>query len=134
MYYRSYSHLLAATGYFNSSPLLKAPSLPPNETIAGLASGLVEAHKAYGVSGCVIALIYHLSYSALSMVSILWLGSSDPHPRYPEVECTPFIRLHPVFTEKVTYSSESCMHHQIMLEYHNIVAFVRVTRIDGPSS
>ncbi|EIM86208.1 glutathione synthase [Stereum hirsutum FP-91666 SS1] len=52
-----HNHLLAATGYFNSSPLLKAPNLPPNETIAGLASGLVEAHKAYGVPGSSILFV-----------------------------------------------------------------------------
>ncbi|KAH9856943.1 glutathione synthase [Lenzites betulinus] len=41
-------HLLAATEYFNSSPLLRPENLPPNDTIAGLAEGLAAAHKAYG--------------------------------------------------------------------------------------
>ncbi len=43
-------YLAATTEYFNRSPFLKAENLPPNETIAGLAEGLVAAHRAYGSS------------------------------------------------------------------------------------
>lgn len=72
MIYRCLRHLFAATGYFDSSPLLKAPNFPPNETIAGLASGLVEAHKAYGVPGCVIFLISRLCTLPRSGIHPLW--------------------------------------------------------------
>ncbi|KAI8998583.1 glutathione synthase [Trametes punicea] len=41
-------HLLATTEYYNSSPILRPENLPPNDTVAGLAEGLVAAHKAYG--------------------------------------------------------------------------------------
>ncbi|KAL0960551.1 hypothetical protein HGRIS_005589 [Hohenbuehelia grisea] len=42
-------HLYAATGYFNVSSYFSPQNFPPNETTAGLVSGLVAAHKAYGV-------------------------------------------------------------------------------------
>lgn len=44
-------YLLAATDYYNSSPYLKLDNFPVNDTIAGLAHGLAEAHKAYNVKG-----------------------------------------------------------------------------------
>ena len=47
------SYLLASTRYYDGSPELKAGNLPPNNTTAGLAEGLAEAHKAYNVPGCV---------------------------------------------------------------------------------
>jgi glutathione synthase len=45
------SYLLAATNYFDSSPHLKPENLPFNGTLEGVAEGLAEAHKAYGVDG-----------------------------------------------------------------------------------
>jgi len=44
-------YLLAATNYYDSSSYLKLENLPSNDTIAGLAHGLAEAHKAYDVEG-----------------------------------------------------------------------------------
>ncbi|KAF7323690.1 Glutathione synthetase [Mycena kentingensis (nom. inval.)] len=41
-------YLLAATGYFNAYPGLKAENFPANETTAGLVEGLAAAHAAYG--------------------------------------------------------------------------------------
>ncbi|KAI0088590.1 glutathione synthase [Irpex rosettiformis] len=42
-------YLLKSTGYYGSSQYLKTENLPENHTTAGLAEGLVAAHKAYGV-------------------------------------------------------------------------------------
>lgn len=42
-------YLLASTQYYNSSPYLVKDNFPVNDTIAKLAEGLAEAHKAYGV-------------------------------------------------------------------------------------
>ncbi|PPQ63610.1 hypothetical protein CVT24_004470 [Panaeolus cyanescens] len=42
-------YLLNATGYYESSPELVAENFPVNDTIAGLAEGLAQGHKAYGV-------------------------------------------------------------------------------------
>ncbi|KAF9041829.1 glutathione synthase [Hymenopellis radicata] len=42
-------YLHSSTGYFDVSPWLTPDNLPPNNTISGLAEGLAEAHKAYGV-------------------------------------------------------------------------------------
>jgi len=42
-------YLYKSTQYYGSSPHLRAESFPPNHTAAGLAEGLAEAHKAYGV-------------------------------------------------------------------------------------
>jgi len=47
------SYLLASTHYYSDSPELKAENLPPNNTTAGLAEGLAEAHKVYNVPECV---------------------------------------------------------------------------------
>ena len=44
-------YLLAATQYYHSSSYLQPGNFPSNDTIAGLASGLAEAHRAYGVEG-----------------------------------------------------------------------------------
>ncbi|KIM43057.1 hypothetical protein M413DRAFT_69714 [Hebeloma cylindrosporum] len=44
-------YLLAATDYYNSSSYLKPDNFPSNDSIAGLAQGLAEAHKAYDVEG-----------------------------------------------------------------------------------
>lgn len=42
-------YLQALTGYFDVSPHLNSENYPPNNTTAGLAEGLAEAHKAYGL-------------------------------------------------------------------------------------
>jgi hypothetical protein len=51
--YHAYNHLFSylseSTGYFGISPLLSPSNLPNNDTTEGLASGLAEAHRAYGV-------------------------------------------------------------------------------------
>ncbi|KAF9478219.1 glutathione synthase [Pholiota conissans] len=41
-------YLLSQTKYYYSSPYLSPSNFPSNETTPGLASGLAEAHKAYG--------------------------------------------------------------------------------------
>ncbi|KAH9954008.1 hypothetical protein BJV74DRAFT_874729 [Russula compacta] len=46
-------HLIESTGYFGISPLLTSSNLPSNDTIKGLAEGLAEAHRVYGVPECV---------------------------------------------------------------------------------
>jgi hypothetical protein len=55
-----YSYLLAATSYYNSSPYLTLDNFPLNDTIAGLAGGLAEAHKAYNVAGQAIFIVHFL--------------------------------------------------------------------------
>ncbi|KAI0721033.1 glutathione synthase [Cerioporus squamosus] len=54
---KMHRYLAATTEYFNSSPYLTLENLPPNETIAGLAEGLVAAHKAYGSSSAWILFV-----------------------------------------------------------------------------
>lgn len=44
-----FRYLHALTDYYHVSPHLKPKNFPANDTISGLASGLAEAHKAYGV-------------------------------------------------------------------------------------
>ncbi|KDQ49237.1 hypothetical protein JAAARDRAFT_143710 [Jaapia argillacea MUCL 33604] len=44
-----HNYLRASTGYYDSSPYLKAENFPENRTTAGLAEGLAVAHAAYGV-------------------------------------------------------------------------------------
>ena len=44
-------YLQASTHYYGTSPDLTAANFPPNNTTAGLAEGLAEAHKAYDVAG-----------------------------------------------------------------------------------
>ncbi|OCH89932.1 glutathione synthase [Obba rivulosa] len=44
-----HEYLYASTGYYGTSPVLKKENFPQNRTIAGLAEGLAEAHKAYNV-------------------------------------------------------------------------------------
>ena len=48
------SYLLESTGYFGISPVLSPGNLPENDTTKSLADGLAEAHRAYGVSECVL--------------------------------------------------------------------------------
>ncbi|KAI0292200.1 glutathione synthase [Multifurca ochricompacta] len=43
-------YLVESTGYFGISPLLSLNNLPLNDTVKGLAEGLEEAHRAYGIS------------------------------------------------------------------------------------
>ncbi|KAH7909680.1 glutathione synthase [Hygrophoropsis aurantiaca] len=50
-------HLHAFTNYYGASPYFKAKNFPPNNTVAGLAEGLAEAHKAYGISGSQILFV-----------------------------------------------------------------------------
>ncbi|GBE85446.1 Glutathione synthetase large chain [Sparassis crispa] len=45
-----HKYLYKSTEYYKSSPHLKKENFPPNNTIAGLAEGLAEAHKAYNVA------------------------------------------------------------------------------------
>jgi hypothetical protein len=47
--YHRYLH--ASTHYYGVSHDLKSENFPPNDTIAGLAEGLAEGHRAYGVPG-----------------------------------------------------------------------------------
>ena len=49
-----FSYLLESTGYFGISPILSSINFPSNDTTSGLAKGLAEAHRAYGVSECVL--------------------------------------------------------------------------------
>ncbi|KAI0345594.1 glutathione synthase [Trametopsis cervina] len=42
-------YLFTSTGYYETSPYLKAENLPENRTTSGLAEGLAAAHQAYGV-------------------------------------------------------------------------------------
>ncbi|KAI0072192.1 glutathione synthase [Panus rudis PR-1116 ss-1] len=42
-------YLAASTGFYGSSPYLSPENFPENKTTSGLAEGLAEAHKAYGV-------------------------------------------------------------------------------------
>jgi glutathione synthase len=51
-------YLHALTHYYNTSPAIKLEGFPPNITTAGLAEGLAEAHKAYGIPGYVFRRIY----------------------------------------------------------------------------
>ncbi|THU89094.1 glutathione synthase [Dendrothele bispora CBS 962.96] len=44
-------HLYATTGFFDLSTHLKPENFPPNDTVSGLAEGLVAAHAAYNVPG-----------------------------------------------------------------------------------
>ncbi|KAH9015705.1 glutathione synthase [Lactarius hengduanensis] len=50
-------YLSESTSYFGVSPLLSSENLPPNDTINGLAKGLAEAHRAYGVSNAHILVV-----------------------------------------------------------------------------
>lgn len=52
-----YRYLQSATNYYGSSTYLQPGNFPSNETTAGLASGLAEAHRAYGVEGYVLCFI-----------------------------------------------------------------------------
>lgn len=49
----SYSHtgryLSKATGYYNIADCLCAANMPANDTVKGLAQGLLAAHKQYGI-------------------------------------------------------------------------------------
>ncbi|KAJ3518188.1 hypothetical protein NLJ89_g32 [Agrocybe chaxingu] len=58
-------YLLAATRYYDASPYLKLDNFPPNDTITGLASGLAQAHKAYGMDE------YFLSFSQASVMFLI---------------------------------------------------------------
>lgn len=49
-----FSYLVESTDYFGVSPLLLSSNLPSNDTIKGLAEGLAEAHRAYGLPECVL--------------------------------------------------------------------------------
>ncbi|KIM29963.1 hypothetical protein M408DRAFT_328409 [Serendipita vermifera MAFF 305830] len=40
-------YLMASTGYYSCSPILKESNVPPNNTLAEIVSGLAQAHKAY---------------------------------------------------------------------------------------
>ena len=42
-------YLYRSTQYYGTSPHLREENFPENNTTAGLAEGLAEAHKAYGV-------------------------------------------------------------------------------------
>ena len=42
-------YLYRSTQYYGASPHLREENFPENNTTAGLAEGLAEAHKAYGV-------------------------------------------------------------------------------------
>ncbi|EPQ54873.1 glutathione synthase [Gloeophyllum trabeum ATCC 11539] len=42
-------YLYNSTRYYDTSPQLRPENFPPNTTLSGLASGLAEGHKAYGV-------------------------------------------------------------------------------------
>jgi hypothetical protein len=50
----SISYLLESTDYFGISPLLSPSNLPSNDTTKGLAEGLAEAHRVYGVPKSVL--------------------------------------------------------------------------------
>ncbi|KAF8585023.1 glutathione synthase [Ramaria rubella] len=41
-------YLLAATDYYNASPILNTSNMPPNNSLSSLVEGLAEGHKAYG--------------------------------------------------------------------------------------
>lgn len=43
-------YLYATTHYYDSSPYLKPSNFPRNNTTAGLAEGIAEAHKLYNVA------------------------------------------------------------------------------------
>ncbi|KZO96907.1 glutathione synthase [Calocera viscosa TUFC12733] len=47
-------YLEAATGYYGAHPLLNANNLPQNGALEGLALGIAEAHKAYGVPSATV--------------------------------------------------------------------------------
>lgn len=42
-------YLYKSTQYYGASSHLRAENFPPNRTTAGLAEGLAEGHKAYGI-------------------------------------------------------------------------------------
>ncbi|KAF4617135.1 hypothetical protein D9613_005773 [Agrocybe pediades] len=50
-------YLLSATNYYETSPFLKRENFPANDNITGLANGLAEAQKAYGVPGSQILFV-----------------------------------------------------------------------------
>ncbi|KAF9522572.1 hypothetical protein CPB83DRAFT_776905 [Crepidotus variabilis] len=50
-------YLLQTSGYYQSSPSLRKENFPSNQNIVGLASGLAEAHNAYGVVGARILFV-----------------------------------------------------------------------------
>ncbi|KAI9566226.1 glutathione synthase [Boletus coccyginus] len=50
-------YLYALTDYYHVSPHLKPEDFPSNDTISGLADGLAEAHKAYGVPNAYILFV-----------------------------------------------------------------------------
>ncbi|KAF8550546.1 glutathione synthase [Imleria badia] len=50
-------YLYALTDYYHISPHFKPENFPPNDTTSGLASGLAEAHKAYGVPSAYILFV-----------------------------------------------------------------------------
>ncbi|KAH9960349.1 glutathione synthase [Lactifluus volemus] len=50
-------YLVESTGYFSISPLLSSENLPPNDNLNGLAKGLAEAHRAYGVSNAQVLFV-----------------------------------------------------------------------------
>ncbi|PCH40544.1 glutathione synthase [Wolfiporia cocos MD-104 SS10] len=52
-----HKYLYRSTGYYDTSPYLKEDNLPPNRTIAGLAEGLAEAHKAYNAPNTRILIV-----------------------------------------------------------------------------
>ncbi|KAF8158447.1 glutathione synthase [Crassisporium funariophilum] len=107
-------YLLAATQYYDVSPELRLENFPTNDTIAGLAAGLAEAHKAYNVEGSQILFVVQpgernvfdqrpLEYELLEKYSIRIVrqtfnelsrsASVDPSTSILRIACSP--DLHP---------------------------------------
>ncbi|EJU03074.1 glutathione synthase [Dacryopinax primogenitus] len=51
---KMHRYLQSATGYYGVHPLLDARNLPENGALQGLAAGIAEAHKAYGVPNATV--------------------------------------------------------------------------------
>lgn len=73
-----FRYLYALTDYHHVSPHLKSENFPPNDTTSGLASGLAEAHKVYGMPRCDAPL---LSFTLTYVCSAYILFVVQPNER-----------------------------------------------------
>ncbi|THH21404.1 hypothetical protein EW146_g161 [Bondarzewia mesenterica] len=117
-----HKYLLASTNYFNTSPILSPDNLPPNETIAGLVSGLAAAHKAYGVESAYILFVVQLGERNVFDQRLLEYELLEKHSihvlRRTFRELTSSATLHPTTRALLISSSPSSPQIEISTVYY----------------
>ncbi|CAA7261555.1 unnamed protein product [Cyclocybe aegerita] len=137
-------YLLAATRYYDASPYFKLDNFPSNDTIAGLASGLAQAHEAYSVDDSQILFVVQpgernvfdqrpLEYELLEKYSIriirqtfdeLALSASvDPVTSVLRISCSPDLQPSGVIEISTVYYRSGYMPHEYPTASHYATRF-----------